>query len=105
MMNDPLPPSTLELLNLATAYQRAKTLFALVELGLPTLLAPHPLPFAEAARALGLHPVAADRFFNACVALGLLERADEEVRNTPLSAQFLVKGDPAYLGDFILKYD
>lgn len=105
MMNDSQPPSALELLNLATAYQRAKTLFALVELGLPTLLAGHPLSLAEAATALSLHPVAADRFVNACVALGLLERAGEEVRNTSLSTQFLVKGAPAYLGDFILKND
>ena len=104
-MKDFQPPPPLELLDLATAYQRAKTLFALVELRLPTLLARRPLPFEEAAGALGLHRVAADRFFNACVALGLLERTGGEVRNTPLSAQFLVEGEPTYLGDFILKYD
>ncbi|MDQ3817526.1 MAG: acetylserotonin O-methyltransferase [Acidobacteriota bacterium] len=95
----------LKLLELATAYQRAKTLFALVEFGLPTLLARRPLTFEEAARDVGLHRVAADRFFNACVALGLLERVGPEVRNTPLSARFLVKGSPTYLGDFVLKYD
>ncbi|MDQ3920500.1 MAG: acetylserotonin O-methyltransferase, partial [Acidobacteriota bacterium] len=58
-----------------------------------------------AARAISLHPVAADRFFNACVALGLLRREGGEVRNAQLSARFLVKGEPTYLGDFFLKYD
>ena len=97
MTDDTLPHPPIELLELATGYQRAKTLFALVELGLPTLLAGGPLTFEEAAAALGLQRVAADRFFNACAALGLLERAGEEVRNTPLSARFLVKGGPTYL--------
>jgi 3-hydroxy-5-methyl-1-naphthoate 3-O-methyltransferase len=105
MKDSCLPPPPLELLELATAYQRAKTLFALVETGLPTLLARGPVPFEEAADALGLQRVAADRFFNACAALGLLERAGGEIANTPLSAQFLVKGEPTYLGDFLLKYD
>jgi 3-hydroxy-5-methyl-1-naphthoate 3-O-methyltransferase len=105
MADSSIPPPPIELLNMATAYQRAKTLFALVEMGIPTLLAHHPLSLEEAARTLGLHRVAADRFFNACVALCLLERNGDEIRNTPLLAQFLVKGEQTYLGDFILKYD
>lgn len=105
MTDNSLLPLLLELLNLATAYQRAKTLFALVELGIPTLLAHNPLSLEEAASALGLHRMVADRFFNACVALGLLERRGEEICNTSLSAQFLVKGEQTYLGDFIFKYD
>jgi 3-hydroxy-5-methyl-1-naphthoate 3-O-methyltransferase len=105
MKDSSLPPPPVELLELATAYQRAKTLFALVETGLPTLLARGPVPFEDAADAVGLHRVAADRFFNACAALGLLERAGGEIANTQLSARFLVKGGPAYLGDFLLKYD
>jgi 3-hydroxy-5-methyl-1-naphthoate 3-O-methyltransferase len=105
MTDDTLPHPPIELLELATGYQRAKTLFALVEMGLPTLLDGGPLAFEEAAAALGLQRVAADRFFNACAALGLLERVGGELRNTPLSARFLVKGAPTYLGDFLLKYD
>lgn len=104
-MKSTLPRPPLELLDLATAYQRAKTLFTLVEFGLPTMLARRSLPFAEVARSLGLHQVAADRFFNACVALGLLKRVDGELRNTALAEQFLVKNKPTYLGDFLLKYD
>ncbi|MDQ5835796.1 MAG: hypothetical protein M3379_03345, partial [Acidobacteriota bacterium] len=39
MKDSSLPPPPVELLELATAYQRAKTLFPLVETGLPTRLA------------------------------------------------------------------
>ena len=97
------PP--LALLDLATGYQRSKTLFALVEFGLPTLLAQRSLPLEEIAREIQIHPVATDRFLNACIALNLLERDDGEFRNTALSERFLVRGRPTYLGDLFLKYD
>ncbi|MGH6611542.1 MAG: methyltransferase family protein, partial [Burkholderiaceae bacterium] len=93
------------MLDLATGYQRSKTLFALVEFGVPTMLAGGALSLEEIARRLQIHRIAADRFLNAGVALGLLERADERFRNTPLSDQFLVKGKPGYLGDGLLKHD
>lgn len=99
----PWPP--VELFDLATAYQRSKTLFALSEFALPTLLSRRALPLEEIARAIRIHPVAADRLLNACVALGLLERIDGEFRNTELSEQFLVKGKLTYLGDLFTKYD
>jgi SAM-dependent methyltransferase len=101
--NLPLPP--VELFDLATGYQRAKTLFALVEFELPTLLAEKSLTSVQIARALKLHPRAADRFLNACVALGLLERDGDAFRNAPLAAAFLVKGRQTYLGDQFLRYD
>lgn len=101
--NLPLPP--LELLDLATGYQRSKTLFALVEFELPTLLSACPLDLQSIARALKLHPRAADRFLNACVTLQLLEREGEIFRNTKLTDTFLVKNRPTYLGDLFLRYD
>jgi 3-hydroxy-5-methyl-1-naphthoate 3-O-methyltransferase len=99
----PRPPS--ELLELATGYQRSKTLFALVDFGLPTLLARRSLPLDEIARHLEVHPLAADRFLNACAALGLVERVDDEYRNTALAERFLVRGKSAYLGDLFARYD
>jgi hypothetical protein len=99
----PRPPS--ELLELATGFQRSKTLFTLVEFAVPTLLARRSLPLDEIARHLEIAPLAADRFLNACVALGLLERVDGEFRNTALSETFLVRGKPAYLGDLVARYD
>src|ERR671912_291392 len=94
-----LPRPPLELLDLAIGYQRSKTLFALVEFGLPTLLARRPLTLEEIAREIQLHPVAAARFLNACIALELLERVGGEFRNTVRAERFLVRGRPAYLGD------
>lgn len=105
MEGNKLPRPPLELFELATGYQRAKILFALVEFGLPTFLARRAVPLAVIARELGVHPIAADRFLNAGVALGLLERVDGEYRNTALAERFLVKGKPAYLGDQFIKYD
>jgi hypothetical protein len=99
----PRPPA--ELLELATGYQRSKTLFALVDFGLPTLLARRSLPLDEIARSLEVHPLAADRFLNACVALGLLERVDDEYRNTAVAERFLVQGKPSYLGALFARYD
>jgi ubiquinone/menaquinone biosynthesis C-methylase UbiE len=99
----PLPPS--ELLDLATGYQRSRALFALVEFEVPSLLAKGPLALETIASTLKLHPIAADRFLNSCVALGLLERIHSEFRNTALADEFLVKGKPSYLGDQIRRYD
>jgi len=48
-----------------------KRLFALVAFEVPTLLAHRSLPLADIATAIKLHPIAADRFLNACVALNL----------------------------------
>ncbi|MDB4929006.1 MAG: O-methyltransferase [Myxococcaceae bacterium] len=97
-----LPPPPVALLDLATGYQRARTLFTLVELALPTLLAAAPLPREAIAQRLGVHPLAADRFLNACVALGLLERDGVTFRNAPDASTFLVRGAPTYLGDQVL---
>ncbi len=105
MRRDDLPRPPLELLELATGYQRSKTLFAAVDFALPTLLGRRSLPLDEIARALEVHPLAADRFLNACVAAGLVERVDGEYRNTAVAETFLVRGKPAYLGDLFARYD
>jgi predicted O-methyltransferase YrrM len=105
MENRTLPRPPLELLELANAYQRSKTLFALIEFQLPTLLARRPLTLAEIARALEIHPLAADSFLNSCIALGLLEHAGAEYRNAPLAEEFLAQGKPGYLGDQFMSYD
>ncbi len=97
-----LPPPPVALLDLATGYQRARTLFTLVELGVPTFLSGGPQKLEDVARATGVHPLAADRFLNACVALGLLELHHHRYRNAPLAADFLVRDSPAYLGDQLL---
>lgn len=104
-MKEKLPPPPLELLELATGYQRSKTLFAAVDFALPTLLARRSLPLDEIAETLGVHLLAADRFLNACVSLGLVERVDGHYRNTAVAETYLVRGKPAYLGDLFARYD
>lgn len=99
----PCPPETL--LDLVSGYQRSKTLFALIEFDLSTLLARGPLTRDEIARRLGLDPLAAESFLNACVALELLERGGGVYRNAPIAEQFLVRGKPSYLGDQFASYE
>lgn len=99
----PKPPS--ELLDLATAYQRSRVLFAFVELGLPTMLAGVTQSSEEIAQRLQIHPRAADRLLHAGVALGLLEQEEGHFRNAPLADEFLIKGKQSYLGEQILLHD
>jgi hypothetical protein len=104
-MREKLPPPPLDLLELATGYQRSKTLFAAVDFALSTLLARRALGRDEIAAALEIHPLAADRFLNACVALGLVEVVDGAYRNTATAETYLVRGKPAFLGDLFARYD
>lgn len=100
-----LPSPPLALLELATSYQRAKTLFALVEFELPTLLAQRgPLSREEIARELRIHPRACDRFLRACVALELLMEENDLYRNTETAQIFLAKDGVTYLGEQIANY-
>ncbi|MEJ7615955.1 MAG: methyltransferase [Pyrinomonadaceae bacterium] len=109
MQKPSLPRPPLELLDLATGYQRSKALFTFVELRVATLLAyaPQALSHEELARILEVHPLAVDRLLNVCVALGLLERDQkgEGYRNSALAEEFLVEGRPTYLGAQLLNYD
>jgi hypothetical protein len=105
MHEDDLPSPPVALVELATGYQRSKTLFAAVDFALPTLLARRSLPLDEIAATLEIHPLAADRFLNACVAVGLVERVDGEYRNTALAETYLVRGKPGFVGDLVARYD
>lgn len=98
-------PQLIELLNLATGFQRSKTLFLLIEFGLPSILSHHSLELEEIAGTLAMHERAADSFLTACVALGLVQKADAKYQNSPLAEQFLVKGRSSYLGDEFTRYD
>src|SRR5688500_14727882 len=83
------PPPPARIMQLGSAFWGSKTLLSAVELGLFTALAAGPLD-AEALRdRLGLHPRSARDFFDALVALGMLEREDGRYRNTPETDLFL----------------
>lgn len=98
----PYPQSILEL---ATAFQRSQTLFTLVSLRIPTRLDGRERRLDDLAWEMRLHPFPLDRFVNACVALGLLERKRDRVRNSPLAQRFLVRGLPEYLGEVVHHHD
>jgi SAM-dependent methyltransferase len=80
-------------------------LFALVGLGVPTLLAGGPRAIPNIATELHADPLAVGRFLNACVALGLLVRDGDAYGNSSEAQHFLVRETPTYLGDLFARYD
>ncbi len=93
-----------ELLELAIGFQKSQVLFSFVELEIPKILNEKNLTAKELAEKLSIDKVAAERFLNACVVLNLLEKADENYKNTSLAEYFLVKGNEFYLGGQISRY-
>ena len=87
-----------ELLELAIGYQKSQVLFALVEFEIPKILREGNLTADDLAKRLKTHPLAMERFLNASVAVGLLEREKEIYRNSALTDYFLVKGNEFFLG-------
>ncbi len=87
------------IMRLGMAFWGAKTLLSAVELGVFSELAGAGALDAEALRErLGLHPRSARDFFDALVALGMLERADGRYTNTPETELFLDRAKPSYMG-------
>jgi precorrin-6B methylase 2 len=77
-------------------------LLSAVELGLFSELASAGALDAEALRErLGLHPRAARDFFDALVALGMLERDGGRYRNAPDTDLFLDRAKPSYVGGIL----
>jgi precorrin-6B methylase 2 len=86
-------------MNLVSGFWSFKTLAVAVEMDLFTKLAGGRAITAAQARAeFGLSERGADMLLAACASLGLLERADDGYRNTPLAEQFLVAGGRYYFG-------
>jgi O-methyltransferase/methyltransferase family protein len=89
------------ILQLGSGFWGSKTLLSAVELGVFTVLAGGGLD-AEALRSrLGLHPRAARDFFDALVALGMLDRRDGVYTNTAETDLFLDRGKPTYVGGLL----
>jgi len=106
-----IQPSTVEhenqvtsaaIMQLGTAFWGSKTLLSAVELGVFSELAVAGTLDDEALRErLGLHPRGARDFFDALVALGMLERDNGRYANTPATELFLDRAKPSYLGDVL----
>jgi O-methyltransferase domain/Dimerisation domain len=87
------------IVQLGLAFRGAKTLLSAAELGVFTALAEKPLDGETLAKQIGIHERGARDFFDALVALGMLER-DESGRyaNTPEANLYLDRHKPTYIG-------
>lgn len=99
----PAPEVTPEaIMQLGLAFWGSKTLLSAVELGLFSELASAgALEGEELRERLGLHPRSAADFFDALVALGMLEREDGRYANTPATELFLDRAKPSYVGGIL----
>src|SRR2546423_455082 len=97
--NEAITPD--RIMQLGFAYWGSKTLLSAVELGLFTELAKGPLDAETLRQRLRLHPRSARDFFDALVALGILERHDGQYANTPEADLFLDRAKPSYSGGFL----
>ncbi len=89
------------ILQLGLGFWGSKTLLSAVELGLFSALAEGPLDAETLRQRLGLHRRSARDFFDALVALGMLERQDGRYTNTPATDRFLDRAKSSYVGGML----
>ncbi len=89
------------IMQLGLGFWASKTLLSATELGLFTELAGTRLDAEALGSRLGLHTRSARDFFDALVALGMLDREDGHYVNTPASELFLDRAKPTYIGGML----
>jgi hypothetical protein len=89
------------IMTLGFGFWSSKTLLSAVELGVFTELATGALDGEALRQRLGLHARSARDFFDALVALGMLDRRDGLYTNTPETELFLDRAKPSYLGGLL----
>lgn len=89
------------IVRLGMAYAESKTLLSAVELGVFTALAREPLDWQTLRERIGIHPRAARDFFDALVALRVLQREDGRYSNTREADLFLDKTKKSYIGGML----
>lgn len=90
-----------KIMQIGLGFWSSKALLSAVELGVFTQLGHGPLSGEELARAAGLHARGWRDFFDALVALGMLNRHEGRYSNTPESDLFLDKNKPSYIGGML----
>jgi hypothetical protein len=94
------------LFSLGTGYRCAKVLLCAVELDVFTALDGQPRDAADLARMLGIHNRSARDFFDALVALGLLQRdTDGRYANTMEASLYLDRNKASYLGGMFNQFN
>jgi len=90
------------ILQLGFAFWGSKTLLSAIELGVFSELADSGALDGQAlGERLGLHPRSARDFFDALVALGMLEREEDRYSTTPTTELFLDRAKPSYVGGIL----
>jgi hypothetical protein len=90
------------IMELGLAFWGSKTLLSAIELGVFSELADAGSLDGGALRErLDLHPRSATDFFDALVALGMLEREDGRYANAPSTELFLDRAKPSYVGGIL----
>ncbi len=97
--NSRLTPT--RLLQLGLGFWGPRTFLSAVELGLFSALAKGALDEGQLRERLALHPRSTRDFFDALVALGLLERKAGRYRNAADADAFLDRAKPAYVGGIL----
>ena len=98
-MTDAVTPE--RILQTGMGFWASKTLLSAVELGLFTELGGGPRSLDDLSRRLGLHARSARDFLDALVALRFLGKEGAEYANTPETARFLDRNQPAYIGGML----
>ncbi len=97
----PDSPNPEAIMQLGSAFWGSRTLLSAVELGLFSELARGPMNCDDLRTALGLHERSAHDFFDALVALGMLEREEGLYSNTAETDLFLDAAKPSYVGGIL----
>ncbi|SNT40013.1 methyltransferase [Rhodococcoides kyotonense] len=108
-----LPTSNpMTLMSIAAGFRRARLLAVAVEVGTFDALAQTPsgVPASTFADTTGLPARTAQLLLDGCVGLGLVARTEQDSGeplfcNSTVAADFLVRGQPYYFGDFLLFND
>jgi predicted O-methyltransferase YrrM len=93
-----------EFLNIATGYQKAKVLFTFAELDIAGILREKSLTAKEIGETVNIQELAMERFLNAAVSIGLLEKTGAQYKNSVLSESFLRSDKEFYLGEQVKRY-
>jgi 3-hydroxy-5-methyl-1-naphthoate 3-O-methyltransferase len=93
-----------DILKLAIGYQKSQTLFTFVELEIPKFLQKEQMKAADIGRRVKIHPLAMERFLNACVAIGILEKDGKFYKNSDFIEEYFLKENDFYLGGQMKRY-
>ena len=88
----------LALRGMVNAFQKSRIVLTAFELDVFTVLHDVAFTSAELAGKCGTNERYTDRLLNALCALELLIKNDNKFRNSPLAEEYLVKGNPLYMG-------